>query len=90
MRIQKSTKKGKRFMVTFENGVTTHFGQAGGQTYIDHGDKAKRTAYLKRHEPNEDWNNPYSAGALSRWLLWGDSKDLETNHIFFMKKFKVR
>ena len=89
MKIQASTKKGKRFMVTFENGVTTHFGQAGGKTYIDEGDKAKRTAYLKRHQARENWNDPYTAGSLSRFLLWGDSKDLETNHISFMKRFKI-
>lgn len=90
MKIQASTKKGKRFMVTFENGKTIHFGQAGGKTYIDHGDKAKREAYLKRHEARENWNDPYTAGSLSRFLLWGDSKDLETNHISFMKRFKVK
>jgi hypothetical protein len=89
MKIQPSTRKGKRFMVTFSNGVTTHFGQAGGKTFIDEGDKAKRDAYLKRHKAREDWNDPYSAGALSRWLLWGDSTDLETNHRSFMKRFKV-
>jgi len=90
MRIEPSTRKGKRFMITFENGKTTHFGLKGGQTYIDHRDKAKRDAYLKRHEKNEDWNDPYSAGALSRYLLWGDSVDLETNHRSFMRKFKVK
>lgn len=90
MKIQPSMRKGKRFMVTFENGKTVHFGQAGGQTYIDHGDKMKREAYLKRHQTRENWNDPYSSGALSRWLLWGDSKDLEANHIAFMKRFKVK
>lgn len=89
MRIERSTRKGKRFMVKFSNGIVTHFGQAGGKTYIDEGDKDKRTAYLKRHEKNENWNDPYSAGSLSRWLLWGDSRDLEVNHIAFMKRFKV-
>lgn len=89
MKIEPSTRKGKRFMVTFSNGKTVHFGSAVGATYIDHGDKAKRTAYLLRHKKNEDWNDPYSAGSLSRWLLWGDSTDLETNHKAFMKRFKV-
>jgi hypothetical protein len=89
MKIQPSTRKGKRFMVTFSNGVTTHFGQAGGRTYIDEGDKDKREAYLKRHKARENWDDPYSAGALSRWLLWGDSTDLETNHRSFMRRFKV-
>ena len=90
MKLKASTRKGKRLMATFENGKTVHFGSAGSKTYIDHGDKEKRAAYLKRHEVNEDWTDPYSAGALSRFLLWGDSKDLETNHIAFMKRFKVR
>lgn len=90
MKIQASTKKGKRYMVTFENAKTIHFGQENGKTYIDEGDKAKRLAYLKRHEARENWSDPYTAGALSRWLLWGDSKDLETNHISFMKRFKVK
>lgn len=90
MKIQPSTRKGKRFMVTFENGKNVHFGQAGGQTYIDEGDKMKRDAYLKRHQSRENWNDPYSSGALSRWLLWGNSTNLEANHIAFMKKFKVK
>lgn len=90
MKVLASTKKGKRFMVTFPNGKTVHFGMAGGTTYIDEGDKAKRDLYLKRHRARENWDDPYSPGALSRWLLWGDSKDLETNHMAFMKRFRSK
>lgn len=90
MLIQKSTRAGKRFMATYANGKVVHFGQAGGSTYIDHGDKAKREAYLARHSKRENWNDPYSAGALSRWLLWGDTTSLDTNHIAFMKRFGVK
>jgi len=89
MKIQPSSRKGKRFMVTFSNGKTVHFGLEGGKTYIDEGNKDKREAYLKRHQARENWDDPYSAGALSRWLLWGDSTDLETNHRSFMRRFKV-
>lgn len=89
MLIQKSTRAGKRFMATYANGKVVHFGQAGGQTYIDHGDKAKREAYLARHKKRENWNDPFSAGALSRWLLWGDSTNMETNHQAFMSKFPI-
>ena len=85
--IKESTRKGKRFMFTFSNGKVVHFGQAGGSTYIDNHDKAKRSAYLARHAVNEDWSNPYSAGSLCRWLLWGNHKTLEANHESFMKKF---
>jgi hypothetical protein len=89
MLIEKSTRAGKRFMATYANGKVVHFGQAGGQTYIDHGDKAKREAYLARHKKRENWNDPFSAGALSRWLLWGDSTNMETNHQAFMKKYPI-
>jgi hypothetical protein len=91
MLIEKSNRKGKRYKVVFANGKVVHFGQAGGQTYIDHGDKVKRAAYLARHGANkkEVWNDPFSAGSLSRYLLWGDSTDLETNHQAFMKKFPI-
>ena len=89
MKIQKSTRAGKKYMATFANGKTVHFGSAGSSTYLDHGDKKKREAYLARHKANEDWSNPYSAGALSRFLLWGDSTSLEANHQAFMRKFGV-
>jgi hypothetical protein len=29
-----------------------------------------KTSYLRRHKKNEDWDNPRTAGALSRWVLW--------------------
>lgn len=87
MLIQKSTRKGKRFMATFANGKTVHFGATAGRTYIDHQDKAKRTAYLARHKVNENWNDPYSAGALSKFITWGESTDINKNIDDFRKRF---
>lgn len=89
MIIQNSTHKDKRLMATFKNGKTIHFGLKSGSTYIDHKDKKKRENYLARHKVRENWNDPYSAGALSRWLLWGDYTDLNKNRIAFMKKYNV-
>lgn len=89
MQILNSNRKGKRFVAIFGNGKKIHFGAEGASTYIDHHDKAKRSAYIARHKVNEDWANPYSAGALSRFLLWGDSTSLDTNHKEFMRKFGV-
>ena len=90
MEIKKSTREGKRLMAIFKNGRITHFGLEGGKTYIDTGDKNARSAYLARHRLRENWNDPYSAGALSRWILWGDSTDLQTNHRSFMKRFEKK
>jgi len=87
MLIEKSTRKGKRFMATYPNGKVIHFGLDGGKTYIDEGNKMKREAYLARHQKRENWNDPFTAGSLSRYLLWGDTTSLEANHNAFMKKF---
>ena len=64
MKIQKSTRKGKRLMATFKNSKTVHFGSATGSTYIDHGDDKKKNAYLARHgrSPGENWDDAYSPG----------------------------
>ena len=89
MIIKPSTRKDKRYQAVFNNGKIIHFGLRGGNTYIDHGNKIKRENYIKRHAVNEDFSNPYSASALSRFLLWGDYKTLDENHQAFMKKFNV-
>jgi len=82
-------KSGKRFMAIFHNGKTIHFGRYGGETYIDHGDKDKRTNYIKRHQKRENWNTPYTAGSLSRWITWGDSTDINENIRAFKKRFNI-
>ena len=74
-------------MATFNDGATVHFGLNGSSTYLDHKDDKKRDAYLARHEVHENWNDPKTAGSLSRWLLWGDSTSLQTNLKIFKKKF---
>lgn len=72
--IKKSNKEGKKLMAIFtmSNGrtKTTHFGAAGMSDYTKNRDKDRKQRYLKRHRRNENWNNPLSAGALSRWILW--------------------
>jgi len=87
MEITPSTRKDKRFLATFKNGVKIHFGLKGGSTYIDHGDKNKRDAYIKRHQVNEDWTkiNPAS---LSRYILWHD-KDINKNIKYYKNKFNI-
>lgn len=72
--IKKSDKSEKKLMAVFtmSNGrtKTTHFGAAGMDDYTKTRDKDQRSRYLKRHRRNENWNNPMTAGALSRWVLW--------------------
>ncbi len=72
--IKKSDKEGKKLMAIFtmSNGrkKTTHFGASGMDDYTKTRNKEQKQRYLKRHRRNENWNNPVSAGALSRWILW--------------------
>ena len=72
--IKKSTNSKKKYMAIFyENNKkikTTHFGAAGMSDYTKHKDKSRKKRYMNRHKTRENWSNPMSAGALSRWILW--------------------
>jgi len=46
------------------------FGASGMSDFTKHKDPERMKRYLDRHRANEDWNDPMSAGALSRWILW--------------------
>ena len=89
MQIADSNRKGKRFVAIFKDGTKTHFGQAGGSTYIDHQDKAKRAAYLARHGVNEDWTDPKKASTLSRFISWGDYTSIDGNIASYRRRFSV-
>lgn len=82
-----SDKKNKRLKAIFSNGQIVDFGQKGSKTFLDHHDIIKRFNYLKRHEVNENWENPYSRGALSAYILWGNSTDIVENIENFNKVF---
>jgi Family of unknown function (DUF5754) len=61
------------------------FGAAGYQDLTQHHDRRRKTLYLARHRKNENWNDPQTPGALSRWILW-HTPNLEQN----VKQFKSR
>ena len=87
LEVVKSNRKNKRYMAIFSDGNKSHFGLDTGSTYIDHHDIIKRFNYLKRHEVNEEWNDPYKAGTLAAHLLWGNHKTLKDNIKEFNKVF---
>lgn len=75
IKLEDSKKQMKRYRITTNDGKQYDFGLKGGQTYIDHKDKAKRTAYLKRHLANETENQLISnlvpsASLFSAYILW--------------------
>ena len=89
--IQKSDKAGKKHKATFLRSdgskKVVHFGSAGMSDYTINKDKARRKRYLDRHRARENWNNPETAGALSRWILWGNSTSKRENIKSFKKRF---
>jgi hypothetical protein len=75
IKIAKSPIKTKKYRASFSDGTHTDFGAAGYQNYggvgkSRHTDKERKKRYLQRHKDHENWRNPKSAGALSRWVLW--------------------
>lgn len=96
--IEPSKAKGKRFVAIFtdENGKSTktNFGLKNPRfgTYIDHADKTKRKNYIARHEVREKkfYKNPKRASTLSRFILWGNSPDLDTAIQDYKIKFKLK
>jgi hypothetical protein len=84
--ISESPKKTKRFRVYLESGKSYDFGLKNPKygTYIDHGDKKKRMAYINRHLANYNEkklidNLIPSPALFSMALLWGESTNLYDN-----------
>jgi len=73
VKIAPSTNPKKKYDAVFrlDDGKekVVRFGAAGYTDYTLSHDEVKKQAYLARHK-NEDWSNPMTAGALSRWILW--------------------
>jgi len=79
-----SDREKKRYKVVLNNGKSYNFGLKDASTYIDHHDKQKRNAYLKRHtasplERNLIMNLVPSPALFSAALLWGPHMSLYDN-----------
>ena len=79
--IEPSERSTKKYVATFsEEGKARakriHFGAKGMNDYIIyHKDdpvnaENRKRLYIQRHRDAENWNNPMTAGALSRYILW--------------------
>lgn len=90
--ISDSPKTDKKLMAVFDNEgrkKTTHFGAKGMDDYTLTHDKDQRERYLKRHANRENWNDPTTPGALSKWILWGNSTSRQKNIAEYKKKFNL-
>ena len=92
IKIQRTPNEPKEFKAVFDvNGrtKTTRFGTSSNFVLNPNKTIRDRTNYIKRHQVNEDFNDPTSAGALSRFVLWGDSRSLKKNISAFKKRFRL-
>jgi hypothetical protein len=88
--ITESPKTDKKLMAVFDNDgrkKTVHFGAKGMDDYTLTKDKEARERYLTRHAKRENWNDPMSPGALSKWVLWGNSTSRTKNIAEYKKHF---
>ena len=87
--LHRATDGKHKWVAEFADGTKVSFGAKGYEDYTQHRDKLRRANYLSRHKTTENWRNPKTAGALSRWLLWGDSTSLEANIRAFKRRFSL-
>lgn len=94
--IKKSPKKDKKYVASFcKNGriKQTHFGAKGYQNYggvgkARHLSKERKKRYIQRHKSRENWSDPTSAGALSRYVLW-DKPSFREGVADYKRRFKL-
>ena len=89
--IKPSTKSGKKLMATFKNKKNdresvTHFGASGYTDYTKSKDTEQRARYRARHK-GDNLTNPRSPGALSWYILWGNSTSRSANISAFRRRF---
>lgn len=98
--ISRSSNPKKKLMAVFTDSEgnkikTTHFGQRGASDYTKHGDKERMKRYLERHgggtttSTKEDWEDPTTAGALSRWILW-NKPSLSSSFADYKRRFGLK
>lgn len=92
--IRRSHRPDKKYDAVFEypdgHTKTTPFGLKPYSDFLKHKNVTRRARYIRRHRGmHENWQDPTSAGALSKWILWGESTSLKTNIKTFKKRFHL-
>lgn len=91
--LRRSHTKEKKWDAVFQtaDGKTkvVPFGQKGYSDFTKHKDTQRRQRYIDRHSGmGEDWKDPTTPGALSRYILW-NKKTLRGSLKDFKRKFHV-
>jgi hypothetical protein len=76
-----------KWIAHFKDGRMTRFGAVGMDDYTITKDEEQRKRYRARHKKDLDTNDPYRAGYLSYYILWGDSTSIKENVKEYNKRF---
>jgi hypothetical protein len=95
--VKQSTSAGKKLMATFMNPDTgrtrtIHFGASGMDDYLHTHDKEQRDRYRTRHAKDLQTaasRTGVSAGALSYYILWGESTGMGQNIAAYKRRFNL-
>ena len=68
--IKPSKKADKKFDAIIDGKKTVSFGSSQHSDFTKHGSEARKQRYLDRHKARENWNDPTTAGSLSKNILW--------------------
>jgi hypothetical protein len=91
IKVISSKTTGKKYDAYFEiNGKEKRvaFGADGYMDYTMHKDPIRRERYIARHKKNENWSDPTTPGALSRFILWEET-DLNRAISKYKKRFNI-
>ena len=94
VRLQKSNKPEKKWMITIEyregqRPKTIHFGASGYKDYTIGATDQQRTNYRSRHrkEANQSFD---TAGAMSYYILWGKSRSRMENFNAYKRRYNLK
>ena len=90
--LEPSASAGKKYKAVFRldnnRTKTIHFGAKNYSDFTQHKSEIRKNAYLARHSVNENFNDPLTAGALSRWILW-NKPTISASVADFKKRFNL-
>jgi hypothetical protein len=93
VKLSQSTDKKYKYKITIVNMHTNQkrivrFGAQGYSDFPHHKDEHRKRLYIQRHKRHENWNDIFTAGFWSRWLLW--NKDtIEASKRDIQRRFRV-
>ena len=64
------------------------FGAYGMSDYTQHKDDERKNLYDSRHNKNENWEDPLTAGFWAKWILW-NKKTIKESLADTIRRFKL-